>query len=93
MQRAYWKIPLLIQGCALAESSGPRRLIFAPGRIKNPRLFIQSQTFHMLGSLDELTGKRSNKLAGLNDTIASNFLCTYIPNRLDDIITPADTTG
>ena len=47
----------------------------------------------MLGTLDELTGKRSNKLAGLNDTIASNFLCTYIPNRLDDIITPADTTG
>ena len=90
MQRAYWKIPLLIQGCALAESSGPRRLIFCSRGNRKSQTF---HTNHMLGTLDELTGKRSNKLAGLNDTIASNFLCTYIPNRLDDIITPADTTG
>ena len=35
------KIPLQIQGCALAESSGPSHLTFALGRIENPRFFVQ----------------------------------------------------
>ena len=35
MQKAYWKIPLLIQGYALADSSGPWHLTFALGQTEN----------------------------------------------------------
>ena len=40
MQKAYWEIPLLIQGYALEDSSGPWRLTFALRQTENPSACI-----------------------------------------------------